>query len=104
MFAIVVVGGKQYKVAKGETITVDRLEGTVGDTISLDRVLLVSDGKKTKIGKPTVRGAKVIAKIAAQSKGEKIDVRRFKSKVRVRRHKGFRPQQTQLEITDITVA
>lgn len=101
MFAIVVIAGKQYRVAKGETITVDRLEGNVGDSVTFDRVLLVSDGKKTKIGKPTVKNANVTAKILAQSKGEKIDVRRFKAKVRVRRSHGFRAFQTQLEITDI---
>ena len=101
MFAIVVIAGKQYKVSKGERITVDRLEGNVGDSVTFDRVLLVSDGKKTKVGKPTVKKVSVTAKILAQQKGEKIDVRRFKSKVRERRHIGFRALLTQLEVIDV---
>ena len=91
MFAVAVIGGKQYRVAKGDRITVDHISGNVGDTVTFDRVLLVADGKKTKIGTPVVKKASVTAKILAQEKGEKIDVRRFKAKVRVRRSRGFRP-------------
>jgi large subunit ribosomal protein L21 len=102
MFAVVAIGGKQYKVAQGDKVIVDKLAGSVGDTVTIDAVKLVSDGKSTKVGTPTVKGAKVTAKIVAQGKGEKIDVRRFKSKVRERRHVGFRPQITTLEIASIT--
>ncbi len=101
MFAIVDIGSKQYKVQKGELITVQRLVGEVGDTMVFERVLLISDGKKTKIGTPLVKGAKVSAKIISQKKGVKIDVRRYKSKVRERRHVGFRPLVTNLEILSI---
>lgn len=101
MFAVIDVGSKQYKVQKGDLVTVDKIEGKVGETIEIEKVLLVSDGKKTKIGEPTVKGAKVTAKILAQKKGEKIDVRRFKSKVRERRHIGFRPLITELEILSV---
>lgn len=101
MFAIVDIGSKQYKIQKGDHLIVDKIQGEVGKTIGLARVLLVSDGKKTKIGTPTVKGVKVSAKILSQKKGTKIDVRRFKSKVRQRRHIGFRPLVTELEILAI---
>lgn len=98
MFAIVTIAGKQYQVTKGDVISVDRLEGNTGDVLSFDHVLLVSDDKTTKIGTPTVSGVKVKAKILAQKKGEKINVRRFKSKVRYRKSTGFRSRRTSLEI------
>lgn len=103
MLAIVDIGGKQYKIEKGTKLVVDRLEGKEGDTIKLERVLLISEGGKTTTGSPTVKGAIVSAKIVAQQKGEKLHVRRFKSKVRERRHVGFRPHESALEIVSITV-
>jgi len=101
MFAIVRVGSTQYKVAPKDVVSVDRIDGKEGDTVTFDEVLLVHDGKKSTVGKPTVKGYKVTAKILGQEKGEKIAVRRFKSKVRYRRHTGFRAQFTRLEITDV---
>lgn len=102
MFAIVTIAGKQYQVSKGDTMVVDRMEGKVGDPVTFDHVLLVSDDKTTKVGTPTVKGAKVKAKIMSQEKGEKINVRRFKSKVRYRKSIGFRRQVTKLEIISIS--
>ncbi len=102
MFAVVVIGGKQYRVAVGDVLEVERLEGAKGTALSFDRVLLVSDGKSTKVGTPIVKGAVVKAKILEQGKGEKIAVRRYKSKVRYRKRRGFRPQITKLEIVSIT--
>lgn len=104
MFAIVRIGGKQYKVDKGNTIFVDRLGGKDGDVVKFDEVLLVSDDGKTKVGSPTVKGETVKAKILSQEKGEKIDVRRFHAKVRERKHRGFRALLTKLEILDIAHA
>lgn len=101
MFAIVTIAGKQHKVSLGETITVDQIEGSVGDTIAFDQVLLVDGNGKTNIGTPTVKGMVVKAKILSHTKGEKVHVRRFKSKVRYRKHIGFRPYQTSLEILSI---
>ncbi len=101
MFAIVTIAGKQYKVTKGDELTVDKLSGAVGDVVTFKEVLLTSDGKTT-IGTPTVTGAMVKAKIVEQLKGEKMDVYRYKSKVRYRKHIGFRPLQTKLEILSIS--
>lgn len=102
MFAIVAIAGKQYKVTKGARLVVDKLDGEAGDSLKFERILLVSDEKKVIMGNPIVKGAMVRAKIVAQQKGEKLDVRRFKSKVRERRHIGFRPQETVVEIISIT--
>lgn len=101
MFAVVVIAGKQYRIKVGDKIDVDRMEGKAGDAITLDRVLLVSDDKASKIGTPTVKGASVKAKILSQDKGEKVEVRRYKHKVRYRKHIGFRPLLTKLEIVSI---
>ncbi len=104
MFAVVKIGNKQYKVSPKDTIVVDLLGGAEGETLEFADVLLVSDGKKVSVGKPTVFGAKVTAKVLGNEKGEKVEIRRFKSKVRYRRHKGFRAQLTRLEITGIATA
>jgi large subunit ribosomal protein L21 len=102
MFAVVSISGKQYKVSVGDVIEVDKIEGVAGDAVQFDTVLLTGDDKATKVGTPVVAGAKVKAKIIAQKKGEKIEVRRYKSKVRYRRQNGFRAFLTQLEITAIS--
>jgi large subunit ribosomal protein L21 len=98
MFAVVTISGKQYNVAKGDVLLVDKLEGEAGDTLNFDHVLLTSDKGVTNIGTPVVSGSVVKAKIVAQEKGEKIEIRRYKQKVRHRRKIGFRPLYTKLEI------
>ncbi len=102
MFAIVEIQGKQFRVVVGDIISVERMQGEVGSTVSFDRVLMVAGDKSTKIGTPTVKGTVVTAKILSQEKGEKLEVRRYKSKVRYRKHVGFRPQITKLEIVSIS--
>jgi len=104
MFVIIRVGNKQYKVTSGDVIVVDKLDGKVGDSVEFTDVLLVRGEKSVKVGKPTVKSAKVTAKILAQEKGEKIDIHRFKSKVNYRRAKGFRAKLTRLEITSVVTA
>jgi len=101
MFAIVRIGSKQFKVSPKDVLSVDKLDGEVGDEVKFTDVLLVNDEKKVHVGTPVVKGYVVTAKILAQEKGEKISVRRFKSKVRYRRHTGFRARLTKLEITSV---
>jgi large subunit ribosomal protein L21 len=101
MFVIVEIQGKQYRVKAGDVIDASYIEGKVGSSLTFGRVLLASDDKKTKIGTPTVKGVVVRAKIVSQGKGEKINVRRFKQKVRYRKSRGFRPLLTKLEIVSI---
>jgi len=104
MYAIVETGGKQYRVRPGDTIAVERLSGEPGETLDLERVLLVrGDGdSETRVGAPGVDGAVVRAEVVEQARGEKIIVFRYKSKVRYRRKTGHRQPFTALEITGIT--
>lgn len=101
MFTVIRMGSTQYKVSLADVIDVPRISAEVGETIKVNDVLLVADEGKIKIGTPIVKGASVEAKIEAKYQGEKLDIRRFKSKVRERRHIGFRPQLTRLLITAI---
>ena len=100
MYAIVQTSGKQYRVEEGCTITVDRVDIEEGKTITLDQVLLVG-GDGVKVGSPTVKGAKVTAKVAGHHKGDKTITFKFRRRQRTRRRVGFRPSLTTLEITKI---
>jgi large subunit ribosomal protein L21 len=101
VYAVVETGGKQYRVAVGDRITVERLAAEPGAEVTLDRVLLVEQDGDVKIGTPVVDGAKVIANVDAQSKGKKLIVFKMRPKKRYRRKTGHRQQQTELTIKDI---
>jgi large subunit ribosomal protein L21 len=102
MYAIVETGGKQYRVTPGDTVAVERLSGEPGETLDLDRVLLVAGtGDQARIGSPGIDGAVVRAEVVEHIRGEKIIVFRYKSKVRYRRKTGHRQSLTRLRITDI---
>jgi len=96
--AVVVSGGKQYRVAPGDRILVDRLTAEPGASLKLGHVLLFNDGKEIKVGNPVIDGLDVEAKVLAHSRGPRIDVLRYKSKKRVRVHRGARADLTALEI------
>ena len=102
MYAIVETGGKQYRVKPGDTVAVERLTGEPGESLDLDRVLLVAgNGDEARVGSPGVEGAVVRAEVVEHIRGEKIIVFRYKSKVRYRRKTGHRQSLTRLRITDI---
>lgn len=101
MYAIIESGGKQYRVEPGAVIALERIPGEVGSQVELDRVLLVSDGTTVKVGKPTLAGARVLSKIVAQTRGEKIDVFKFKKRKKYRRKTGHRQELTQVRIGEI---
>lgn len=100
MFAIVETSGKQYRVAAGDTVVVDRVQADVGDTVVLDQVLMVG-GDETKVGAPTVAGAKVTAKVVDHFKGDKVITFKYRNTRRYRRRVGFRHSHTSLEIVSI---
>ena len=100
-YAIVESGGKQYKAVVGNTIEVDRLPQEVGDQIELDQVLFINDGKKFRIGTPTLKGAKVRATVVAQVKAPKIVVFKYKPKNRYRVKSGHRQRYTRLMVDKI---
>jgi large subunit ribosomal protein L21 len=101
MYAVVETGGKQYRVAPGDWLEVERLAGEIGDQLTLERVLLVHDGEQAVIGQPLVEGAKVLATVKAQHKGRKVIVFKYRPKQRYRRKKGHRQQLTRLHIDAI---
>lgn len=99
--AVIVSGGKQYRVAAGDRILVDRLQAEPGAELTIDRVLLIGDGTTTKVGLHELRGQSVQARVIGHRRGPKIDVIRYKPKKRVRVHRGARADLTALEILGI---
>ena len=102
MYAVIETGGKQYRVELGSEFAVERLEGTPGDTIKFDRVLLVADGDTASVGTPVVDDALVTADLVRHDRGEKIIVFKYRPKARHRSKNGHRQEQTIVRIADIT--
>ncbi|RME04970.1 MAG: 50S ribosomal protein L21 [Deltaproteobacteria bacterium] len=101
MYAIVKTGGKQYRVEPGASVQVERLPGTVGEKVTLDEVLLVSQDDEVKVGTPSLKGARVIGEITAQGRGRKIIVFKKKRRKNYRRKAGHRQEYTEIKVTDI---
>lgn len=99
-YAVIKTGGKQYKVTEGQVIEVELLDYKDSSFI-FEEVLLVVDGDKVEIGTPTIEGMKVYADVVAEVKGDKIEVFKYKSKSRYRKHTGHRQKYTQLKINGI---
>lgn len=102
MYAIVRTGGKQYQVAQGELLRVEKLAGQVGETIELPEVLFVADGEQVKIGQPMVEGARVTATIMAHGKGKKVLVFKKKKTQGYQKMHGHRQNYTALRIDAIS--
>jgi large subunit ribosomal protein L21 len=100
-FAVIKLAGSQLKVFEGKEYEVNKLSGKKGDKIEIEDVLLVHDGKETKIGKPTIKDAKVTLEITSQKKGKKIDGLIYKAKSRYRKRYGFRPMITRVLVKKI---
>lgn len=100
-FAVIEAGGKQYKVASGDKIKVEKLTAPEGENFFFDKVLLVAREKEIKIGNPYIRDAKVEAQILKQGREKKKIVFRYHSKTRYRKKKGHRQQYTEVEILNI---
>jgi len=91
----------QYRVEKGQVLTIDLVEVDAGSTIELGEVLLVGDGESIKVGAPLVSGARVQAEVLGEKKGDKIVIFRYRNKKRYRRRTGHRQRYTQIRINDI---
>ncbi|MCK6586057.1 MAG: 50S ribosomal protein L21 [Polyangiaceae bacterium] len=102
MYAVIKTGGKQYRVAEGQKLRVEKLAGNAGDKVTFDEVLLVG-GDTPKIGQPLVKGASVAAEIVGQDRGKKIVVFKFKRRKNYRRKNGHRQPYTELKITGISL-
>ena len=103
MHAIIETGGKQYKVAEGDTLFIEKLPVEAGETVTFDKVLAVLDGDKATFGAPVVEGASVEAKIVKNGKGKKIRIFKYNPKKGYRKRQGHRQPYTKVEISKISV-
>jgi large subunit ribosomal protein L21 len=101
MYAVVITGGKQYKVQKGETLRIEKIAGEVGSPVTFDRILMVGDGDSIRVGQPVVENAKVQASIVEQDRERKILVFKYKRRKRYRRKHGHRQPFTAVRIDGI---
>ena len=103
MKAVIVTGGKQYTVAEGDVVYIEKLEAKAEATVTFEQVLAVLDGENSKIGAPVVEGAAVEAKVVKNGKGKKITVFKYKSKKGEKKKQGHRQPYTKVEITKIAL-
>ena len=103
MNAIIVTGGKQYKVAEGDVLFIEKLEAEAGETITFDQVLAILDGETATFGAPVVEGATVTATVVKNGKGKKVRIFKYNPKKGYRKRQGHRQPYTKVEITKISV-
>ncbi len=101
MTAIIVTGGKQYKVSEGDTLFIEKLPVEAGDNVTFDQVLAIVDGEKATFGAPVVEGAKVEASVMKNGKGKKIRVLKYKPKRGYKRTQGHRQPYTKVTVSKI---
>lgn len=102
MYAVIEACGKQYKVSEGDVVFVEKLEANEGEKVTFDKVLLLSDGEKVKVGTPTVKSAKVEATVLEHGKAKKIVVYKYKAKKNERKTQGHRQPFTKIKIEKIS--
>ena len=101
MYAVIVSGGKQHRVEKGEVLKLEKIEAATGDKITFDEVLMVGEGADVKIGEPTVKGSKVTAEVVSHGRHEKIKIVKFNRRKHYRNETGHRQWYTEVKITAI---
>ena len=101
MYAVIVTGGKQYKVAEGEFLKIEKLEVATGEAVTFDRVLLVANGDDVKIGAPVVDGAKVVAEVVSQGRHDKVRIIKFRRRKHHMKRQGHRQWLPEIKITGI---
>ncbi|MFM1816565.1 MAG: ribosomal subunit protein [Pseudomonadota bacterium] len=104
MYAVIKTGGKQYRVAQDDVLTIERLEGEPGGKIEFNDVLMVGEGDSVKIGAPLVAGAKVTAELVEQGRAKKVIAFKKRRRQNSRRKKGHRQHQSTVRITEIVGA
>jgi len=101
MYAVIQTGGKQYRVSEGLTLKVEKLDIAEGDSVDIDKVLMVTNGDDVKIGAPYVDGGKVTAKVISHGRGKKVKIIKFRRRKHHMKRQGHRQSFTELEITKI---
>lgn len=102
MYAVILTGGKQYRVSQGQRIKVEKLDAAAGDTVNLDKVLMLANGEDVKIGAPYIKGGQVTATVASHGRGDKVRIVKFRRRKHYRKSQGHRQDYTELEITAIS--
>ncbi|MDH3831946.1 MAG: 50S ribosomal protein L21 [Gammaproteobacteria bacterium] len=102
MYAVIVTGGKQYRVSQGDKVRVEKLDAAEGDSVELDRVLMIVDGDDIKIGAPAIEGGKVTAEVKTHGRSDKINIIKFRRRKHHMKRQGHRQAYTELEITGIS--
>lgn len=102
MYAVIQTGGKQYRVAQGDTLRVEKLAADPGAAIELDKVLMLGEGEDVKVGKPYVEGGKVTATVKAHGRSKKVKIIKFKRRKQYLKRQGHRQWYTELEVTGIS--
>ena len=102
MIAVVKTGGKQYKISEGDVIQVEKLDGKVGETINLDKVLICGEGNSIKVGSPYLEGCSIVCEVTEQLRGKKIIVFKKHRRKNYRRKNGHRQSLPRLRVTGIT--
>jgi len=102
MFAVIKTGGKQYRVAAGDVITVEKLAGAPGETVAFEDVLMLADGQSVHVGAPRVAGAKVTGELVATEKGDKVLVFKKRRRSTYRRKRGHRQIESTVKITAVS--
>ncbi|HPB73960.1 MAG TPA: 50S ribosomal protein L21 [Chromatiaceae bacterium] len=102
MYAVIHTGGKQYRVAEGDTLRVEKLAVEAGADIELDKVLMVADGDQVKVGTPYLADGKVAAKVIAHGRGEKVRIVKFRRRKHHLKRAGHRQSYTELAVTGIS--
>jgi len=103
MYAVVRTGGKEYRISKGDVVRVEKLEGKIGDPVTLGEVLMVSDEGQTQVGGPQLSQAVVTGEIVQQAKGQKTLIFKMKRRKNYRRLRGHRQNYTYVKVNDIRV-
>lgn len=103
MYAVIQTGGKQYRVAQGDDLRIEKLAGQEGDAVVFDKVLMTVDGENVRVGKPFVENAKVLGRLKRQDKDKKVVVFKFKRRKGYRRTKGHRQPFSLVKIEGIEV-
>jgi large subunit ribosomal protein L21 len=104
MYAVIETGGKQYRVAEGERVRVEKLDAETGSTIDLDRVLMIADGGSVRLGKPFIEGTRVTAEVAGHGRHDKVKIIKFRRRKHHMKRQGHRQWFTELKITGIAGA
>ena len=101
MYAVIQTGGKQYRVAEGDTLKVEKISADEGASVELDKVLMVADGEDVRVGKPYLDGGKVTATVKTHGRGKKVKIIKFRRRKQYLKRQGHRQWFTELTITDI---